>query len=545
MNATDLVKEGRQAFDGRSWMSAYAALLQADQQRTLAPDDLQRLAVAAHLVGKPNESADIWARAHHEYLRHGKTLEAVRCAFWLGFTFLFRDEQARSSGWLARGHRLLERAPGETAESGYLLFADALRRFWGGDPEGAHAAFQQAAEIGTKAGDADLQALGRLGFGETSICLGRLREGVALLDEVMAAVLADEVSTLAVGVIYCAVLGVCHRTFDLRRAREWTAAFNRWCESQPDLVPYRGECMVQRAEILQQQGAWPLAMAEARRACELPSEGGYQAWIGEAYYKQGDLHRLRGDFAKAEQAYKDASRFGVRSQPGLALLRLAQGRIEPAVAAVSRSLVEDQDDSSRWRILPAHVEIMLAAADDEAAATAARELASIAAASDAPYLQALAEEATGRVLLHRGDTAAALTQLRAAESTLLQLDTPYELARVRVLLGICCSSLGDADSAFFAFDAARECFERLDAMPDLTAVNRQLRTPAGHSVAGLTDREVEVLRLVARGSSNRAIAEELVLSEHTVRRHLQNLFAKLGVSSRSAATAFAYEQGLV
>lgn len=543
MTTADALERGRQAFQRHAWGDAYAQLSAAQREAPLAPEDLERLATAAHLVGTQEESDDIWTRAHHEYLRQGKTLRAVRCAFWLGFTFLLRQENARSSGWLARGRRLLEDATEETAEAGYLLFAESLRCFWGGDPQTSHATFQEAADIGTRFREADLQALARLGLGETSIYLGRMREGMALLDEVMAAVMAGEVSTVAVGVIYCAVLGACHRTFDLRRAREWTAAFNRWCESQPDLVPFRGECMVQRAEILQLQGSWPLAMEEARRACEQPAEG-YQAWIGEAYYQQAELYRLCGDFSKAEEAYRDASRFGQTSRPGLALLRLAQGKLQLAVAAISRLLREEQDSIARWRILPAHVEIMLAAGDEEAAAASCRELASIAAASDTPYLRALSAQATGSILLKSGDAGSALPLLRAAESIWLELDTPYEAARVRVLIGLCCRKLGDEDSALLALDAARQCFERLGALPDLTRVALHFEREDAR-VGGLTEREVEVLRLVAMGKSNRAIAEQLFLSEHTIRRHLQNVFAKLGVSSRAGATAFAYQQGLL
>jgi ATP/maltotriose-dependent transcriptional regulator MalT len=293
---------------------------------------------------------------------------------------------------------------------------------------------------------------------------------------------------------------------------------------------------------MQLHGAWPNAMEEAQRACEDLGRPGSRSWAGAAFYQQAEVLRLRGEFAKAEDAYRQAHQWGFSPQPGLALLRLAQGRLETATAAISQALVEAQDDVVRFRILPAHVEIMLAGKNVEAARISANELGEIAASWDAPLLSALSAACTGAVLLAEGDAAGALPALRRAFTDWSTLDAPYEAARVRVLIAQACRTLGDEDGAALELDAARRAFEELGAGPDLVNL-------AGDSAptarGGLSTREVEVLRLIATGRTNRAIAEELFLSEKTVARHVSNIFGKLSLSSRAAATAYAYENGLL
>ena len=542
--AGDALEQGRKAFGDRAWGAAFTLLGEADGAEPLGPDDLDRLGLAACLVGRDDDCDRYWVRAHQAYLDAGDVAGAVRVAAWLGFTFYLVGEEAQASGWLMRAQRLVDEAGLDTVERALLLIAPGLDAMEAGDDAGAAAAFGEAEDIARRFGDADLVALARVGRGQALTRLGRVHEGVGLLDEALVAVTSGEIGPLVSGIAYCASIEAFHEAFDLGRARQWTTALTRWCASQPDLVPFRGNCLVHRVEVMQLGGAWPQALDEARRACDLLSQPP-QPGAGEAHYLEGELHRLAGRFDEAEEAYRAAAELGRPPQPGLALMRLAQDRPDAAAATSRRVVDETTDRVGRCRVLPAHVEILLAVGDVAGARAAADELAGIVAGHDAPLLRAVADTATGSVLLAEGDAPGACVTLRRAWRAWCDLDAPYQAARARVLLGMACRRMGDDDGAAFELDAARAMFRRLGATVDLTRVPDAAPPAPPRAAGGLTAREVEVLGLIASGRTNRAIAEALFISEKTVARHVSNIFTKLGLGSRSAATAYAYEHGLV
>lgn len=545
MATAGALERGRSLFEDREWAAAFRELSSADGSVGLEPDDLRRLAVAAHLVGLYEESDGAWERAHRDRLDHEDLTGAVRCAFWLGFGLLQRGELGRGGGWIARAQRLLDDHGQDCVEAGYLLLPVGFQQTVGGDPAGGRSTFARAAAIGERFADPDLTTLARSGQGRSLIRLGEPTHGTTLLDEAMVAVTAGEVSVMVAGIVYCSMIDACHEVFDLRRAREWTTTLTAWCDGQPGLVPYFGKCLVYRSQIMQFAGRWSDALREARRACERTSQPPTQPERGMAFYQQGELHRLRGEFAEAEECYRQANMRGRVPQPGLARLRFAQGKVDAAAAAIRRVLDETWDRSARAEPLAAAVEILLATDDIGSARAAADELAALAADLDAPMLLAHCTHATGAVLLAEGDTQSGLATLRHACELWQSLDVPYEAARVRVPMIRAYVSLGDADTSQLELDAARKVFEYLGATPDLELLAEFSQKAASGGLAGLTPREVEVLRLVATGRTNREIATDLVISEKTVASHVNRIFTKLGLSSRAAATAYAYEHDMV
>ena len=539
------LQRGREAYEHQAWAEAYTALAAADREIPLSPGDLERLAMAAHLIGKEAQGADLLGRAHRGFLEHREPERAARCAFWLGLGLLEKGEMAQASGWLARARRILEEQAGECLEHGYLLLPDGLRCIMQGDCDAAAIAFARATAIGRRFADRDLVALGTHGQGRALIRLGRCLEGVVLLDEAMVAVTTGEVSPIVAGDVYCSVLSGCQEIFDWRRAQEWTAALTRWCAGQPELVLYRGQCLLRHSEVLQLRGDWVDAMGEAQRACERLSDPANQPGLGAAYYQLAELHRVRGELAEAEEGFRQASLHGKKPQPGLALLQLAQGEPAMALASIRLTLEQTRERRNRPRLLAAQVDIGFAAGDLDGARAAVEELAAIAADLGSPYLRALADHAAGALRLAEGAAREALTLLRQAEALWESMGTPYETARTRALIGQASRALGDERGAQLELEAAASIFRRLRAAPDLGRIERLLRVPAAAPEHGLSPREMQILRLIAGGKTNRAIAAELRISEKTVARHVSNIFVKLDLSSRSAATAYAYRHDLV
>jgi DNA-binding CsgD family transcriptional regulator len=542
---TSALGRGRASFEGRAWLDSYQALTQADRTSPLDAGDLELLATSAYMLDRDDDYARALERAHQLYLGAGNVLRAVRCAFWVGVSLATRGEMAGASGWFGRGQRLLDHEEGDFVERGYLRIPALLAHVAAGDPQAAYAAAADAGEIAERFRDADLTALAMHEQGHALVRQGRVEDGLRLLDETMVAVTAGELSPIVTGLVYCNVIAFCQEVHEVRRAREWTSALTRWCERQPDMVAHTGLCRLHRAEIMELSGAWGDALEEARRAGERFAQATNQTAAGHASYRQGEVHRLRGESAAAEKAYREASRSGWEPQPGLALLRLAQGRSAAALAAIRRVVGETDDPLKLARLLPAHAEIALAAGDIQEARGACRTLEELSESHEGGMRAALCAQARGAVYLAEGDAHAALIELRRAWQEWQELQAPYEAARARVLVGLACRALGDDDASALELAAARDVFADLGAASDLARVELLAPADASPDAHGLTPRELHVLRLVAAGATNKGIAAELVLSERTVDRHVSNILAKLRVSSRSGATAYAYEHQLV
>ncbi|MEP6733123.1 MAG: LuxR C-terminal-related transcriptional regulator [bacterium] len=541
---TDALTQGREAFRRKEWLEAHDLLDSAAQCGPLAAEDLEQLALASVFVDKEAEGIEYFTQAHHAHMAEDNPARAARNAFWLAMLLQDRGDFAHSRGWVSRARRMLDDGGHDCVESGYLCLADALRLFFSGDNRAGETGFMEALRIGDRFHDTELIALARHGLGRALIRLGDIARGATLLDEALPAIAAREIHPLAIGNVYCSVIAAYHELFDLQSASEWTTALTEWCAENPTARPARGHCMVHRAEMMRFHGSWTDAMDEAERARQWFLQPPPSRAIGSALYQLGDLHRLRGTFDQAEEAYRQASTEGTDPQPGLALLRLAQGQLDVARTTIARALAESQLPRTRARVLSAAVDIALATADIDAAEESAHELEAIACRYDAPFLRGASAYAMGAVLLARGDARAALLQLRVAADTWRTLDAPHDFARTRVLIGRACDALGDAESAELEGSAARDIFERLGAAYELTGVMKPKPIALSEMPGGMTERELEVLSLLAKGKTNRAIAESLGISEKTVARHVSNLFTKIRVTSRAAATAYAYDHEL-
>ncbi|HEV7656700.1 MAG TPA: LuxR C-terminal-related transcriptional regulator [Mycobacteriales bacterium] len=538
------LERARELHRRQAWADACDQFAVVDAVSPLTVDDLERFAESVQILGRGDQAARLLERAYGAHVDAGTVGPAMRCAFWLHEALALLGEFGHAGGWIARAGRLAEvRSGGD--EAGYLLIPEAEHLFAGGDVESAFATAARAADLGTRCGDLDLVTLATHLQGRARIKQERPVEGLAFLDEAMVGVTAGDTSVRVTGWVYCSTIVACHELHEVRRAREWIRALNAWCDSQPQFTgAYSGVCRIHRAELLRLGGAWSDAAREARLACEQLTQGYGAGLAGAAFYELAEVLRLLGETTDAEDAYRRASQYGWETQPGLALLRLAQGRADLAGAAIRRSLGERTDPLERSHLLPAQIEIMLAAGDADAARAGATELAAIARQHDRPALSARSAHGQGAVDLGDGRAQVALPALRQACQLWRELDAPYEEARVRVLVGRACRMLGDEDTAAMELDAARQAFRRLGAAPDLAIIEALTRRYRAGEASGLSLREIEVLRLIAAGRTNHAIAVELVLSERTVARHVSNIFTKLSVGSRTAAALYAFEHGL-
>lgn len=538
------VDAARSAAAGGAWRQAYDALSSVEVE-SLGADELELLARSAYMLGRDDEYVAALERLHDRARAADDAPEAARCGFWIGHSWLFRGAPARASGWFTRAHRFVDTYEPETVAHGYVLIADMLECRFSGDLDGANELAGQAIDVGRRVGDADLLWLAIDSQASILADLNRVDEALRMVDEALIVAGEGGLSPIVTGIVYCQTIAFFRDALCFRHATEWTEALTQWCACQPEMLAHFGLCNVHRAEFSQLCGAWNEALEQAGLAVDRFGAGALNALgLGRAHYRCGEIHRLRGEFESAEAAYREASGHGHQPQPGLSLLRLAQGDASAAAASIRRAVAETVAPLRRAELLPAYAEISLASGEIEDARTASEELDRIAGAWDSDVLSPMAAATRGAVLIAEQDVQGALRALRQALEEWIDLDARYDAARVRVLISKACRALGDVDAAAMELGHATEVFRELGAIPDLDAV-RTIADPAETGESSLTARELEVLRLVAAGRTNREIAAQLVISEHTVSRHLQNMFIKLGVSTRTAAGAYAFEHDLV
>jgi ATP/maltotriose-dependent transcriptional regulator MalT len=540
MARADDVDDAGVAASRGSWVDDYRQLSGIDPAG-LAAEELEALADAAWMVCRLEESRATRQQAYVRYLETRENRPAARVAWRLFWEHLYGGETVVAMGWLRRARRHLATRP-EEPEHGFVALADAELALNRGSLDEAEACARNAVDVGDRHGAQGIVALGLTLQGRILNAQGRHDEGCASLDEAMTLVLSGQLDDYFAGVVYCALIAECRQIADIRRGSEWTDAARTWCASLPATTPFHGICRIHRGEILCLRGAWDEAETDIRTAGdELAAFKPRSA--AEAFAALGELCRRRGDLTGAEDAFRRAHELGGDPHPGLALVRLAQGHATAASTALRGALADtSRTPMERSQLFAAQVEAALSTGDVVLAQVAVGELCSIAEGLDRPAVHARAKLARGAVRLANEDRNGAMGDLRAACAIWRDLGLPYEEAQTRLLIGAAAKELGDVEGALLEIQAACVGFERLGAGADLRRATAFLDRPP--RPAGLTAREVDVLRHLAAGKTNREIAAELVISEHTVGRHVQNTFTKLGVSSRAAAAAFAVEHHL-
>jgi ATP/maltotriose-dependent transcriptional regulator MalT len=522
------------------WHGVHDAVLDTGWSPELEGTRLELLGEAAWWLGHLDACIDARERAYNTYEAGGERRRAGMCAVWLWENYSFKSRPAIASGWLRRARRALD-DDRECEEYGALVLREAETAHGSGELETAATLARDMIALGRQLRSDNLEAEALQTLGRILIDHGQVNEGLACMDEAMLSAVEGRLGPFSTGKVYCSLIGACEQLGDLKRAAEWSDATARWAERHPHAV-FPGVCRVHLASSLRERGEFAQAELQAKRALDELADISI-VHASAAWAEVGEIRRRIGDLDGAEEAFHAAEELTGSPQPGLALLRLAQGRADAAAAIAKRALDETTwDRLGRARLLPAYIQIAIACGDLEAAATAVAELDAIASQLDGSVLDANAMTARGRLQLANDDAAARGT-LRAAAELWRALEVPYEVGTARMLHGVACRRVGDDDGAQASFDAAESIFQHLGAESDIAALGRLSKR--GTLPKGLTEREAEVLRLVAAGCTNKEIAAKLFLSEKTVSRHLSNIFTKIGVSSRSAATAFAYAEHIV
>ena len=528
-----------------AWREACDEFRAAGGLTALEVDDVERFAECAQIAGLSDDAIAALERSFEVRAADGQVRAALASAFWLWEAYHLNNEFAQANGWMARAREL---GPDEAgAEPGWLLITMAYGRIAAGAFDEAVQLLARARERATAAHDADQLAFSTLLTGRALVKSGRFAEGLDWLDDAMLRVVAGETTARTTSLLFCAAIGTCQvEARDMSRVREWSIALGSWLDAVPPFGgPFYGNCLTYRAVHLRLAGQWAAALAELQEACRSLADGAGTRLLGHARYELGESHRLLGDFPEAEAAFRAAAFSGGPTQPGLALLRLGLGDVAAAAAGIRRALGESTGPSAHVDLLPAAVTVLLAAGSAEEAAAAAAELGRLAEHFASDSVRAAQARALGEVALADGEWEKALPELRRASDLWRELDVPYETARCSVLLARAYRGVGDDEAAGLELESARHAFTRLGAGPDLLEIESMLLSPGIASQQGLSPREVEVLRLIVHGLTNRAIASELFISERTVHRHVSNILGKLGVSSRTQAATRAIGRGIV
>ena len=538
MTADQGLEEAREAFAHRDWVTAREMFLAA---RELSTDDVADLASACWWLGLADENVSANEEVHRRSLHDGAPARAALAAVEIGFCEMLRGHEDIGAGWFARARRLLDDAP-EAPERGFLLVIDAYVAVDSGDLASAEDLATRVLELGDRHENTTLQALGLFLCGSLAIRRGDHAVGLRLLDEAMLPVRAGDVQPEWAGNLYCSMMQLCYEFGDLPRAQWWTTVTEQWCHGYAPAVIFSGICRVHRVQLFQVQGEWDRAEEEARRAAADLRDLDIVV-AAEAHYRLGEVCRLRGDLAAAESAYRSAHALGRDPAPGLALLHLRRGHVRVAASALDAALAAAGTPPGRAPLLAARTEVALADKEPRVAARCTDELGRLAEEHASPGWRAEARRWQGAVLLARGKPADAVPALREACGLWQRIGAPYEVARIRLDLAEALDALGDLDTADWERDGAAVLLERLGARRDLDRLHAHSR---GRRAAGeLSVRELEVVAAIADGISNREAAGRLQISERTVARHLANVYAKTGVSSRTAAVAWARERGLL
>jgi DNA-binding CsgD family transcriptional regulator len=538
--------EARSAADGGPVATDWAARFRQLQASGVSTaDGLDELGTAAWFLGRMAECERAWTAAYDAYATAGETDAAIRCAFWVGYMLGEGGAAVKAHAWMSRVMELCRRRSeeGATEAAATAALCQAQEAWGAGRVADAVEIGERARTLAHEAGAADIEVFATMGLARALVRAGSFERGFALMDELMLSIADGGVGERVAGPAYCAVIASCLDRWDIGRASAWTHDLNEWCDAQHGLQIFRGECSIHRATVLGIAGEWTEA---ARVLADVTTRERRPATLDNALYDLSELNRRAGRTQAADEGFRQAASLGREVQPGLGRLRRDTGRLASARAGIARALSAAPTPGRRADLLAAQVEVEADGGDLEVAADADRELRDLAEAIGTTYLTALADRTSGTVLLAQRRPELAQPVLRRAWSGWRDLEDPYDGALTRVLLARTARALGDEEAAQLEFDAARTTLAGLGALADLARLERLAASvPAAAAAAGLSRRELEVLRLIATGSSNRDIAARLFLSERTVARHVSNILAKLRLSSRSAATAYAFEHGLL